>query len=99
MAIPGHFAIQDEIVHRQCAYCTSNRRQILRKSITRVELDVVAALVGEEADAIELALEHPVRSGEAILRQRRSHRLEPVGHWRRPHRSNLPRVCPTRRTR
>ena len=33
----------------------------------------------EQADAVELALEDPLRPGEALLRERRGHRLEPSG--------------------
>ena len=56
-----------------------DRRQILRQPIARVEPDVVALLEREQADAVELALEDPLRPGEPLLRQRRGHRLEPLG--------------------
>ena len=42
----------------------------------------VPVLVREQPDAVELALEQPVGSAEAVLRQRGGHRLEPVGHFR-----------------
>ena len=55
------------------------RRQILRQPIARIEPDVVTLFVREQANAVELALEEPLRSGEPILRQGRGHWLEPLG--------------------
>src|SRR5688572_17173867 len=42
-------------------------------------------LVGEQPDAIELALEEPVASAEPLLCQRGGHWFEPVGHFRSVH--------------
>ena len=59
-------------------------------------------LEGEQANAIELALEHPVRPGEPLLRERRRHRLNPLREGGR-HRKNAaagtgtvgPSICAT----
>ena len=84
-AIPGHFAVEYEVLDWKRADRLGDGRQSLRKTIARVQPDVVTLLVREQTDAVELALEEPVGSGETVLRQRCRHRLEPFGcrHSRR----------------
>ena len=59
-AVPGHFAVEDHLVDGKLGNGAGHRRQILRKPVARVQRDVGAALVGEQPDAVELALEQPV---------------------------------------
>ena len=66
-------------VDRQAAMAAATRRNVLRQPIAREQPDVGALLEREQADAVELALEDPFRSGEALLGQRRRHRFDPVG--------------------
>lgn len=80
LTIPRHFTIEDCIVHREATDGRGDRRHVLRKPVAREELDVDAAFVRDQPDAIELALEEPVVARKTLLRERRRHGLEPVGH-------------------
>src|SRR5262245_33850379 len=51
----------------------------------RVEPNVGPLLERDEPDAIELALEKPVGAREALLGERSSHRLDPIGERRARH--------------
>ncbi len=55
----------------------------LRQPVAREQTDVCALLEREQPDAVELALEDPLGAREALLRERRRHRLDPVGKDRR----------------
>ena len=59
-AVPGHLAVEDHLFHGKLCDGVGDRRQMLRKAIARKQPDVCAALVGEQPDAVELALEQPV---------------------------------------
>jgi hypothetical protein len=52
---------------------------MLRQAVAGKESDLAITLEGKQADTVELALEHPFRTREAILRERRGHRDDPVG--------------------
>ena len=56
-----------------------DRRAVLRQPVAREQANVRALPEREQADAVELALEDPLRPGEPLLRQRRRHRLDPFG--------------------
>jgi hypothetical protein len=53
---------------------------MLRQPIAGIELDLFAAFVGQEPNAVELAFEQPLGTGEPIVGQRCRHGFEPVGH-------------------
>ena len=59
-AVPGHLAVENHVVDGKIGNGAGELRQILRKPVARVQPDVGAALVGEQPDAVELALEQPV---------------------------------------
>ena len=80
LAVPRHLAVEDHSFAGIAAIALVDRREVLRQPVARIQLHIAAALVGEQPDAVELALEQPVVAREALLRQRRGHRLEPVGH-------------------
>jgi hypothetical protein len=78
--VPGHLAVEDDFIDRHPGNRRCQRRQILRQPIPRIELHVLAPLVGEQPDAVKLPLEQPLVAREPLLRQRRGHRLEPLWH-------------------
>src|SRR6185437_8367070 len=79
-AVPRHLAVENDIVDREVRDGSGHVRKMLWKPIARVQLHVAAALVGEQSNAVELALEDPVAPCEALLSERGRHRFEPVGH-------------------
>ena len=79
---PGHLSVEDHLARRQRRHGARNRRTVLRQPIPGIQPDVVALLEGEQADAVELALEQPVRAGKAFLCQRCRHGDDPVGKSR-----------------
>ncbi len=54
-------------------------RRVLGKPVARQQAHVASFLEREETYTVELALENPLRSLEALLGERRGHRLDPVG--------------------
>src|SRR5262249_59681338 len=85
----GRFAVEDDLVDRQVSERLDDRRVgvILGELVARQQADVIAVLEGKQTDAIELLLECPVRSSEALLGERGRHRLDPVRKGRRHPRS------------
>src|SRR4030095_2428827 len=55
---------------------------MLELSSARVEADIIAFLERNEADAVELPLEGPLRTGEPVLSERRGNGLDPFGELR-----------------
>ena len=55
-------AVEDDVVDGKVRDGGGHVRKMLRKPIARIQLNVAAALVGEQSDAVELALEHPSRA-------------------------------------
>jgi hypothetical protein len=78
---PGGFAVEDHVVDRQVRdrlyHC--GVRIVQRQPVAREQPDIGAILERDHADPVELPLEDPLRPGEAVLGQRRRHRLEPFG--------------------
>src|SRR5438093_10472709 len=64
-AVPGYLTVENHLVDRKTGNGSGQRREILRKPVARVQLNVGAAFVREQSDAVELALEQPVVSDEA----------------------------------
>src|SRR5690606_9091505 len=81
--IPDELAVEDDLERGQTAHRVFNGGHLLTQAIAAVESDVSAIPERQEADAIQLALEDPVGSGEPLLRERRGHGHEPVweGGW------------------
>ena len=91
----GRLAVEDQRVVRQRRQRLRHRRigGGQRQAVARPQLHPAAALEGEHADAIELALEGPRRIGEPVGGERRRHRLEPVGERHRHARDRLRFAC------
>jgi hypothetical protein len=77
--VPGDFAVEDDILYREVGDRLGQRWDVLRQPVAREEADVRPLLERNQADAVELTLEDPVRAGEAVLCERRRHRLQPIG--------------------
>ena len=77
--VPRDLPVENRLAHRQLRDRGGNRRTALGKTVTGEQTDVERVLVGEHTNAIELALEDPLRAAEALLRQRRGHRDDPFG--------------------
>src|SRR5437762_11205074 len=97
----GRLAVEDDVVSREPRDGLHDGRvsRVLGQPVARQQPNVLRLLEREQADAIELALEDPFRAGEALLRERRGHRLYPfrerVGHRPRQDASTTPWLCET----
>jgi hypothetical protein len=65
-AVPRDFAVEDQFICGDGRDRALDSGNVLQQAIARIELHLAAALIGEQADAVELALEQPVRAGEAF---------------------------------
>ena len=86
---PRDLAVEDRVPHGQVPDRLGDGRVVLRPAIAREQTDLRSLLEREQPDAVELALEDPLRAREPLLRQRRRHGLEPFGECgrHREHRS------------
>ncbi len=77
----GDLTVQDGVADRQRRHGAGDGRirDVLRQPVARQEADVRPVLEGEQADAVELALEDPPETGEPLLSEGRGHRLQPRG--------------------
>ena len=82
-AVPGRLAVEDDVVDGQSRKDADEIGEDLAEDDCVKQLDVIAVLVREQTDAIELTLEQPVAAVEALFGQRRGHWLQPVGQPRR----------------
>ena len=66
----GSLAVEDHVVHREVRNRLDDGRvrRVLRQSVAREQADAPAVLEREQTDAVELALEDPLRPGEPLLR-------------------------------
>ena len=76
---PRKLAIENHVLHREMRNGRGHRGAVLRQPIARQQADVRFLTEREQANAIELPLEEPLRPSEALLRERRGHRLDPIG--------------------
>ena len=76
-AVPVDFAVEDHFVARRRGDRVRRRRENSAAGGCARKAARLVVLEREQADAVELALEDPLRSGEALLRQRGRHRDEP----------------------
>ncbi len=83
---PGDLAVENQFVMWQTLDRLPDRGNVLRQVVAGKQLHVVAFLVSEQADAVELSLEDPLRPAEPLLRQRCGHRHEPFGKRIHAHR-------------
>jgi len=79
---PRHLAVEDHVADGELRNRVTDRGEVLGQPVAREQADVAAVLECEETNAIELALEDPLGIGEALLRERRGHRFDPVGKGR-----------------
>ena len=87
---PIDLAIQDDLIHKQCADHVGDGRIMLRQLIAGEKPHTRAFPECEQADAVVLAFEDPLGSGKALLSQSRGHRDNP---FRKSH--AIPRLCST----
>jgi hypothetical protein len=80
LKIPRDLAVENHFVNRKVRDGFGQRGETLWQSVARIQLNLTAALVGKQTNAVELPLEEPIAAAESLLRQRGRHRLEPVGH-------------------
>ena len=76
---PRDLTVEDRVAHGQAGDGCGQRRNVLRQPVARQQPDVAAVPEREQADAVVLALEEPLRPGEPLLGERGSHRYEPLG--------------------
>ena len=79
LPVPGDLTIENGVIDRELCDSFREPGNVLGQAVAREETHVVALFEGEQPDAVELPLEDPVGSGEALLGERRRHRFQPVG--------------------
>src|SRR5262249_18624552 len=76
---PRKFAIEYHVLHVELRNRSRYGRARFRQAVTREKSNVASLPECQQANPVELLLEDPLRTGEARLRQRRRHRLNPFG--------------------
>src|SRR5687767_10064438 len=79
LSAPRHLAIENEIPGWQRRDGVRDLRIVLRQLVARQQSYGSAVLERDQSNAVVFALEDPLSAGEALLRERRFHRLQPLG--------------------
>ena len=93
---PRKFAIENHVLNGELRNRRGYRRAVLRQLLARQETDVGPLAECQQADSVELPLENPLRTGEALLRQGRRHRLHPFGNGHFPYATSMSQPNPGR---